>query len=293
MTSIRAHNITVSWTIPLIQNGEVTQYVLKANGEEVYRGRYCTPTPAQTLQPSAPSGVGPPTLQPLGPRQVRVDWEPPARPNRVIVSYTVCQRDPALPSTHRFLYDPEHSAFSGRSTTLQELTSYHSATGQTMPLLELQRETRGLQTVFLLSWSPPAQPNGRVLHYEVYRRTGQNTEVRGRQQHWCVGMLPQRVVMPVSCPTLITNQYQGLTDSKIVGSGLQFSPMSVLHVPSQSQLSNAYSQNFLRQSADRTRQDVSDGEGGQDSGVVRRGEEGGGWTRPWTREREREGVCGG
>ncbi|CAB1334998.1 unnamed protein product, partial [Coregonus sp. 'balchen'] len=217
MTSIRAHNITVSWTIPLIQNGEVTQYVLKANGEEVYRGRYCTPTPAQTLQPSAPSGVGPPTLQPLGPRQicnvelvvkVRVDWEPPARPNRVIVSYTVCQRDPALPSTHRFLYDPEHSAFSGRSTTLQELTSYHSATGQTMPLLELQRETRGLQTVFLLSWSPPAQPNGRVLHYEVYRRTGQNTEVRGRQQHWCVGMLPQRVVMPVSCPTLITNQYQ-------------------------------------------------------------------------------------
>ncbi|KAM9570289.1 usherin-like [Salvelinus alpinus] len=57
--------------------------------------------------------------------KARVDWEPSARPNGVIVSDTVYQRDPALPATHRFLYDPEHSAFSGRSTTLQELTSDH------------------------------------------------------------------------------------------------------------------------------------------------------------------------
>ncbi|XP_045063342.1 usherin [Coregonus clupeaformis] len=321
ITSITADSINVSWTVPLIQNGEVTQYTLEANGKEVYRGRGlsvvmselrphtlyrlvllactnggCTPsTPikAQTLEapprglnppslkvtgpesleitwgapkhpngvvtgyelhrdgqviyvgretryhdftllpsveygysvtannsrgavtssvakarthPSAPSGVGPPTLQPLGPRQVRVDWEPPARPNGVIVSYTVYQRDPTLPSTYSFLYDPEHSAFSRRSIILKELTSYHRyevrveactelgcassdwvsvltlespPTGQTIPLLELQRDARGLQTVFLLSWSPPAQPNGRVLHYEVYRRVGQNTEVSG------------------------------------------------------------------------------------------------------------------
>uniref|UniRef100_A0A8C7Q6N4 Usher syndrome 2A (autosomal recessive, mild) n=1 Tax=Oncorhynchus mykiss TaxID=8022 RepID=A0A8C7Q6N4_ONCMY len=321
ITSITADSINVSWTIPLIQNGEVTQYMLEANGKEVYRGsglsvvmselrphtHYrlillactnggCTPsTPikAQTLEapprglnppslkvtgpesleitwgapklpngivtgyelrrdgqviyvgmetryhdfallpsveygysvtannsqgvvtssvakarthPSAPSGVGPPTLQPLGPRQLRVDWEPPARPNGVIVSYTVYQRDPTLPSTHSFLYDPEHSAFSGRSIILKQLTPYHRyevrveactelgcassdwvsvltlespPTGQSIPLLELQRDTRGLQTIFLLSWPPPAQPNGRVLHYEVYRRLGQNTEVSG------------------------------------------------------------------------------------------------------------------
>ncbi len=43
--------------------------------------------------------------------------------------------------------------------------------GQTAPLLDLQPDTRtGLQTTFLLTWSPPAQPNGIILHYEVYRR---------------------------------------------------------------------------------------------------------------------------
>lgn len=57
--------------------------------------------------------------------KLRVDWEPPARPNGVIVSYTVYQRDPTLPSTHSFLYDPEHSAFSGRSIILKQLTPYH------------------------------------------------------------------------------------------------------------------------------------------------------------------------
>lgn len=48
--------------------------------------------------------------------------------------------------------------------------------GQTAALLDLQPDTRtGLQTTFLLTWSPPAQPNGRVLHYEVYRRLAPTT----------------------------------------------------------------------------------------------------------------------
>lgn len=49
--------------------------------------------------------------------------------------------------------------------------------GQTLPLLDLQTNTHtGLQTTFLLTWSPPAQPNGRVLHYEVYRRLDHTTD---------------------------------------------------------------------------------------------------------------------
>lgn len=51
--------------------------------------------------------------------------------------------------------------------------------GQSAPLLDLQPDTHtGLQTTFLLTWSPPAQPNGRVLHYEVYRRLGPTTDRR-------------------------------------------------------------------------------------------------------------------
>lgn len=48
--------------------------------------------------------------------------------------------------------------------------------GQSAPLLELQADSNGMQTVFLLSWSPPAQANGKLLHYELYRRLGDDSE---------------------------------------------------------------------------------------------------------------------
>lgn len=53
--------------------------------------------------------------------------------------------------------------------------------GQTAPLLDLQPDSHtGLQTTFLLTWSPPAQPNGRVLHYELYRRLDHTTDPHRR-----------------------------------------------------------------------------------------------------------------
>lgn len=43
--------------------------------------------------------------------------------------------------------------------------------GQPAPLLDLTSDPRtGLQTSFLLTWSPPGHSNGRILHYEVHRR---------------------------------------------------------------------------------------------------------------------------
>ena len=49
--------------------------------------------------------------------------------------------------------------------------------GQTAPLLDVQPDTHSsLHTTFLLTWSPPAQPNGKVLHYEVYRRLDHTTD---------------------------------------------------------------------------------------------------------------------
>lgn len=57
------------------------------------------------------------------------------------------------------------------------LTLEAPPTGQTAPLLDLQadRDTE-LQTGFLITWSPPAQPNGRILYYEVHRRLGSTTD---------------------------------------------------------------------------------------------------------------------
>lgn len=37
--SVTSNSINISWSKPLTQNGEVTEYVLKLNNEETYRGR--------------------------------------------------------------------------------------------------------------------------------------------------------------------------------------------------------------------------------------------------------------
>lgn len=43
--------------------------------------------------------------------------------------------------------------------------------GQSAPLLDLQPDLLSdLQTTFLVTWSPPAHPNGKILHYELLRR---------------------------------------------------------------------------------------------------------------------------
>lgn len=40
MDTITSNSMNISWSKPLTQNGEVTEYVLKLNNEEVYRGRH-------------------------------------------------------------------------------------------------------------------------------------------------------------------------------------------------------------------------------------------------------------
>ncbi|KAK1891508.1 Usherin, partial [Dissostichus eleginoides] len=214
-------SVEVSWSQPEHPNGIITGYELRRDGEVIYVGTE-THYHDFTLLPSveysyvvrannskAPSGVGLPTLTPLGPSQLRVEWSTPARPNGDILSYTVHQRDPVHLSSSSTVFTPEDGDFSARHTTLHGLAPYHryevrveactalgcSASdwssvltleappaGQTAPLLDLQPDTHtGLQTTFLLTWSPPAQPNGRVLHYEVYRKLDYTTDTLGRE----------------------------------------------------------------------------------------------------------------
>ncbi|XP_070688414.1 usherin [Pempheris klunzingeri] len=224
-------SVEVSWRPPEHPNGNITGYELRRDGEVIYvgtethyhdftllpsveysyvvrannsKGAVSSVEATAKTHPSAPSGVGLPTLTPLGPSQVRVEWSIPARPNGDIVSYTVYQRDPVQLSITSTVFTSDHSDFSDRRTTLHGLAAFHRyevrveactvlgcsssdwssiltleapPAGQTAPLLDLQPDphTR-LQTTFLLTWSPPAQLNGRVLHYEVYRRLGHTTD---------------------------------------------------------------------------------------------------------------------
>lgn len=72
--------------------------------------------------------------------------------------------------------------------------------------------------------------------------------------------------------------FQGLAETKIVGSSSRFSPISVLRVPSQPDLTQAYSQHSLHRSVSQLidRKSLMMEEGswdnplGQDSGLVRK-----------------------
>lgn len=120
--SITAHSASVSWSVPSIQNGEITLYILLVNGEEVYSGRReralasdllpythyelqlractnggCTdsaPIPLDTLE-APPADLEPPVLKVTGSESVEVSWREPGRPNGVVTGYEL-RRDGQL-----------------------------------------------------------------------------------------------------------------------------------------------------------------------------------------------------
>uniref|UniRef100_A0A1A7W9R6 Usher syndrome 2A (Autosomal recessive, mild) n=3 Tax=Nothobranchiidae TaxID=405002 RepID=A0A1A7W9R6_9TELE len=177
-------------------------YVVIANNS---RGAVSSGVATTKTHPSAPSGVGLPKVTPLEANQVRVEWQIPARPNGDIVGYNVHLRDPVQLRVISTAISPNDRIFSERQTVLHGLAPYHRyevrveactslgcsssdwtsvltleapPAGQPAPLLELQPDPRtSLQTSFLLTWFPPVQPNGRVLHYEVHRRLHVSADV--------------------------------------------------------------------------------------------------------------------
>ncbi|XP_051920397.1 usherin isoform X1 [Hippocampus zosterae] len=226
-------SVEVSWAPPQSPNGVITGYELRRDGQVIYvgpethyhdftllpsveysyivrannsRGAVNSAAASAKTHPAAPSGVGPPLLSPMGPDQVKVEWNIPARPNGDIISYTIYRREPVQLSGNSTVYTPKDEVFSKRHTTLQGLAPYRRyevrveactelgcsssdwssiltpeapPAGQTAPLLDLQPDSyTGLQTTFLLTWSPPAQPNGKTPRYEVYRRQEHTTDSR-------------------------------------------------------------------------------------------------------------------
>uniref|UniRef100_A0A3B3X6F7 Usher syndrome 2A (autosomal recessive, mild) n=1 Tax=Poecilia mexicana TaxID=48701 RepID=A0A3B3X6F7_9TELE len=167
-------------------------YVVRANNS---KGAVSSEVATAKTHQSAPSGVGFPALTSL---EVAVEWQTPARPNGDIVSYAVYLRDPVHLNVTSSVFTPEDSAFSDKRIILRGLFPYHRyevrveactelgcsssdwssiltleapPADQPAPLLDLTSDPHtDLQTSFLLTWSPPGQSNGRILHYEVHRR---------------------------------------------------------------------------------------------------------------------------
>ena len=128
---------------------------------------------------SIPTGLQPPTIQALGPRQVTLTWSGPSRPNGVITIYSLSINDTFLQNfTTPVLHNISH---------LQPDTAYaisllacNSAGCVTAPLLiantaEASPEGVSVPLARVLSasavqitWQPPLKPNGKLIEFRVF-----------------------------------------------------------------------------------------------------------------------------
>lgn len=145
-------SVEVTWREPQHPNGVITGYELHRKGSLIYTGidtRYhdftllpgieysytitannsqgaaTSPSAVAMTHASAPSGVAPPRLEASGPFSVMVQWDPPARPNGVIITYSLYKRDPAEPNVKRFVFASHHNAFQSQRFSLTELKPYY------------------------------------------------------------------------------------------------------------------------------------------------------------------------
>ncbi|XP_059533348.1 usherin [Myotis daubentonii] len=217
-------SIEVTWTPPRNPNGQIRSYELRRDGAIVYTGletRYqdftltpgaeygytvtannsqggaVSPRVKDRTSPSAPSGMGPPTLQARGPQEVSVAWDPPVRTNGQILNYTLLVRGLLEGETRIVHINASHHSFGARALAVNQLQPFRryeariqactllgcassdwasvltpemAPAMQPPPRLEVRMAPRGFQPTVSLWWAGPLRPNGQVLSYELYRR---------------------------------------------------------------------------------------------------------------------------
>ncbi|KYO43601.1 usherin isoform J [Alligator mississippiensis] len=187
-----SESIEISWKSPVNPNGKITNYDLKRDGVLIYSGletRYLdfaltpgveysyavtadssqgsatSPSTKIRTNPSAPSGMLPPRLQAWAPKEILVAWDAPAKVNGEIKNYTISIREPAETGKKTVHFNSSHVSFARQSYIATELKPYHR--------YEVQ-----IQACTLLGCaSSPQQLNGKILHYELYRRLATHTHI--------------------------------------------------------------------------------------------------------------------
>ena len=198
-------SIRVSWTEPQLPNGIILHYrvVVSDDSTSVEIVRSDLSTDVTNLQPfteysvtvnacnsigcaegtalvttleSVPQFIGAPTLQALSPTTVYVQWDPPARPNGVIVSYTL-RRDglTVLEANTLSHNDTNLLPNRGYSYTVQAFTAVGGSEQSPSSFIQTPPDTPedispptltvlGSESV-LVEWEVPGQPNGEIQNY--------------------------------------------------------------------------------------------------------------------------------
>uniref|UniRef100_A0ABM5FBM8 Usherin n=1 Tax=Pogona vitticeps TaxID=103695 RepID=A0ABM5FBM8_9SAUR len=196
--------MNLSWSPPTIQNGEITRYILKLNGEELYIGKSlfrtvfnlqpytkyditlvactnggCTNSASKTIwtMEAPPLNIDAPTLAVTGSESIEITWKAPANPNGKIRVYELRRNGLLIYSGletryHDFMLAPgiEYSYAVTANNSQGSITSPLSKT-RTNPSAPSGMSPPRLQAwsseAILVTWDPPAKVNGDIINYTI------------------------------------------------------------------------------------------------------------------------------
>ncbi|XP_022099403.1 usherin-like isoform X2 [Acanthaster planci] len=133
-------------------------------------------------QDGAPEGFAIPTITILSPSALRVSWQSPAQPNGDILRYKVYRDDTEvamLPATTFSHILSDLRPYTIYKIQVEVCTVYDCLLSNATLTTTQEAPPTGLtpanlrvlgSSVIDVSWASPAQPNGIILQYEVYRR---------------------------------------------------------------------------------------------------------------------------
>ena len=184
-TTITAH----TYTDFDVMAGQLYTYRVTA-----YNSKGSVESPAARIRTSAsaPVDLAPPSLQAVSSTSVRATWTVPTNPNGKIYNYTLYVDNVVVFSRlqlttlvnglkHWTLYSFRVQACTSSgcvtSDSAQIRTLEDPPLGLDQPKLLAYANSVGVHKGVQVQWTAPIQPNGVILHYEVYRRqyTGLNT----------------------------------------------------------------------------------------------------------------------
>ncbi|XP_045715406.1 usherin [Phyllostomus hastatus] len=207
LRAISATQINASWSPPSIQNGKITDYVLRCDGQEHLAGQSlslliahlrphtqyhvslvaCTSggcaasvsRSAWTME-APPRDMDPPKLQVTGSESIEITWEPPRTPNGHIRSYEL-RRDGTIVYTgletryHDFTLTPgvaygyTVTASNSQGGVLSPLAQDRTSPSAPSGVEPPKLQARGPQEI-LVNWDPPVRTNGHIVNYTLFVR---------------------------------------------------------------------------------------------------------------------------
>lgn len=219
VTVLGPTSIHVTWAPPEFPNGDISVYILYMDNSAVFSGigfeytvENLTPfttytfyydvhnqagsagsvSVSGTTDPAEPEGLAPPTLVVLGSTAIRVEWQPPSRPNGIISQYRIRRRlfnNPPTEFVHFFTFDTSVMVF--QNSGLEPYTRYEyrveafNQAGSTLSEFSDARTEEDIpegvipptirsSNIFArnlsATWSAPTKPNGVITGYRLEYR---------------------------------------------------------------------------------------------------------------------------